>query len=139
LSIVYKLEKNDRTSARHLLHVFCDAPFLARTHLLPDLWEHFLLPHLLHLKVWYHEELEFLSGSQHVEMERKVKTLSKVYNDQMDMGTIQFALYYKEWLKVGAKAPSVPAIPLPSRSSYAPSMRRSSDSYNSRSSINTNL
>ncbi|KAJ6688537.1 hypothetical protein OIU74_017111 [Salix koriyanagi] len=139
LSIVYKLEKNDRTSARHLLHVFCDAPFLARNHFLPDLWEHLLFPHLLHLKVWYHEELEFLSGSQPVEKERKVKTLSKVYNDRMDMGTVQFALYYEEWLKVGAKAPSVPSIPLPSRSSYAPSMRRSSDSYNSSSTINTNL
>ncbi|KAG5230467.1 E3 ubiquitin-protein ligase LIN [Salix suchowensis] len=92
-----------------------------------------------HLKVWYHEELEFLSGSQPVEKERKVKTLSKVYNDRMDMGTVQFALYYEEWLKVGAKAPSVPSIPLPSRSSYAPSMRRSSDSYNSSSTINTNL
>ncbi|KAJ6882727.1 hypothetical protein NC651_029111 [Populus alba x Populus x berolinensis] len=139
LSIVYKLEKNNMISARHLLYVFCDSPFLARTHLLPDLWEHFLLPHLLHLKVWYHEELEALSDSQHVEKERRMKALSKVYNDQMDMGTIQFALYYNEWLKVGGKAPSVPAVPLPSRPSYATSMRRSSDSYNSRSSINTNL
>ncbi|KAI9384837.1 hypothetical protein POPTR_012G118600v4 [Populus trichocarpa] len=139
LSIVYKLEKNDRISARHLLYVFCDSPFLARTHLLPDLWEHFLLPHLLHLKVWYHEELEALSDSQHVEKERRMKALSKVYNDHMDMGTIQFALYYNEWLKVGAKAPSVPAVPLPSRPSYATSMRKSSDSYKSRSSINTNF
>jgi hypothetical protein len=139
LSIVYKLEKNDRISARHLLHVFCDSPFLARTRLLPDLWEHFLLPHLLHLKVWYHEELEALSDSQHVEKERRMKALSKVYNDHMDMGTIQFALYYNDWLKVGAKAPSVPAVPLPSRPSYATLMRKSSDSYKSRSSINTNL
>ncbi|CAK7336954.1 unnamed protein product [Dovyalis caffra] len=139
LSIVYKLEKNDRISARHLLHVFCDSPFLARTHLLPDLWDHFLLPHLLHLKVWYHKELEVLSDSKHVDKERRMKALSKVYNDQMDMGTIQFALYYKEWLKVGAKSPSVPAVPLPSRPSCAPSMRRSSDSYNSHSSVNTNL
>jgi hypothetical protein len=68
-----------------------------------------------------------------------MKALSKVYNDHMDMGTIQFALYYNEWLKVGAKAPSVPAVPLPSRPSYATSMRKSSDSYKSRSSINTNL
>ncbi|KAF9671850.1 hypothetical protein SADUNF_Sadunf12G0092900 [Salix dunnii] len=139
LSIVYKLEKNDRVSARHLLYVFCDSPYLARTHLLPDLWEHFLLPHLLHLKVWYHEELEALSDFHHVEKEIQMKALRKAYNDQMDMGTIQFALYYKEWLKVGVKAPSVPAVPFPSGPSYAPSMRRSSDSYNSRSSTNTNL
>ncbi|XP_011001312.1 PREDICTED: putative E3 ubiquitin-protein ligase LIN isoform X3 [Populus euphratica] len=139
LAIVYKLEKNDRISARHLLYVFCDSPFLARAHLLPDIWEHFLLPHLLHLKVWYHEELEALSDSQHVEEERRMKALSKVYNDRMDMGTIQFALYYNEWLKVGAKAPTVPAVPLPSIPSYATSMRRTSDSYKSRSSINTNF
>ncbi|KAJ6748210.1 hypothetical protein OIU79_029348 [Salix purpurea] len=140
LSIVYKLEKNDRVSARHLLHVFCDSPYLARTHLLPDLWEHFLLPHLLHLKVWYHEELEALSDFHHFKKEIRMKALSKAYNDQMDMGTIQFALYYKEWIKVGDKAPSVPAVPFPSGPSYAPSMRRSSDSFNSRSStVNTNL
>ncbi|KAJ6671910.1 hypothetical protein OIU85_013271 [Salix viminalis] len=140
LSIVYKLKKNDRVSARHLLHVFCDSPYLARTHLLPDLWEHFLLPHLLHLKVWYHEKLEAISDSHHFEKEIRMKALSKAYNDQMDMGTIQFALYYKEWIKVGDKAPSVPAVPFPSGPSYAPSMRRSSDSFNSRSStVNTNL
>lgn len=139
LSIVYKLEKNDRISARHLLQVFCDAPFLARTQLLPDLWEHLFLPHLLHLKIWYHKELEVLSDSQYVEKEKRMNALSRVYNDQMDVGTIQFALYYKEWLKVGAKAPSIPAVPLPSRPSYAPSRRGSSDSYNSHSPINTNL
>ncbi|KAJ6764599.1 hypothetical protein OIU74_023483 [Salix koriyanagi] len=140
LSIAYKLEKNDRVSARHLLRVFCDSPYLARTHLLPDLWEHFLLPHLLHLKVWYHEELEALSDFHHFKKEIRMKALSKAYNEQMDMGTIQFALYYKEWIKVGDKAPSVPAVPFPSGPSYAPSMRRSSDSFNSRSStVNTNL
>ncbi|KAJ6375192.1 hypothetical protein OIU77_000214 [Salix suchowensis] len=140
LSIAYKLEKNDRVSARHLLRVFCDSPYLARTHLLPDLWEHFLLPHLLHLKVWYHEELEALSDFHHFKKEIRMKALSKAYNEQMDMGTIQFALYYKEWIKVGDKAPSVPAVPFPSGPGYAPSMRRSSDSFNSRSStVNTNL
>lgn len=41
LSIVYKLEKNDRICARHVLQVFVDAPHLARLHLLPDLWDHF--------------------------------------------------------------------------------------------------
>ncbi|XP_052200755.1 putative E3 ubiquitin-protein ligase LIN-2 [Diospyros lotus] len=125
LAIVYKLEKNDRISARHLLRVFCDSPFLARTHLLPELWEHFFLPHLLHLKVWYSEELEFLSNSDYVGKEKKMKALCKVYNDQIDAGTTQFALYYKEWLKVGAQPPPVPSIPLPSRPSHASSRRRS--------------
>ncbi|KAJ8758818.1 hypothetical protein K2173_000539 [Erythroxylum novogranatense] len=138
LSIVYKLERNNRISARHLLQVFCDAPFLARTHLLPDLWEHFFLPHLLHLKIWFLQELDNFSNSQYFEQEKRMKSLTKVYNDQMDMGTTQFALYYKEWLKVGAKAPSVPNIPLPSRSSYAPLRRMSSDSSTSLSS-NRNL
>ncbi|XP_021890058.1 putative E3 ubiquitin-protein ligase LIN-1 isoform X2 [Carica papaya] len=135
LSIVYKLQKNDRLSSRHLLQVFCDLPFLARTHLLPDLWEHFFLPHLLHLKVWYLKELEFLSSSDYGEKEKRMKTLNKVYNDQMDMGTCQFALYYKEWLKVGAAAPAAPVVPLPSRPSSRSSRRRSSDSYASSHSI----
>ncbi|XP_021602148.1 putative E3 ubiquitin-protein ligase LIN-2 isoform X3 [Manihot esculenta] len=139
LSIVYKLEKNDRISAMHLLQVFSDSPFLARTHLLPDLWEHFFLPHLLHLKVWYHKELEKLSESANVDKEKRIKLLSKAYSDQIDMGTIQFSLYYREWLKVGGQAPSIPAVPLPYRPSHAPSRRKSSDSYSSHSSINRNL
>ncbi|KAJ6417893.1 hypothetical protein OIU84_001304 [Salix udensis] len=115
----------------------CGVP---NSHLSAYLWEHFLLPHLLHLKVWYHDELEVLSDSHHFKKEIRMKALSKAYNEQMDKGTIQFALYYKEWIKVGDKAPSVPAVPFPSGPSYAPSMRRSSGSFNSRSStVNKNL
>ncbi|MBA0595024.1 putative E3 ubiquitin-protein ligase LIN-1 isoform X1 [Gossypium raimondii] len=139
LSIVYKLEKNHRISARHLLQVFCDSAFLARTHLLPDLWEHLFLPHLLHLKVWYHKELELLSNLDYGEKEKRMKVLCKLYNDQMDIGTAKFAMYYKEWLKIGAKAPAVPTVPLPSSPSFRSSRRRSSDSFASRSSINKNL
>ncbi|CAK9147459.1 unnamed protein product [Ilex paraguariensis] len=139
LSIVYKLEKKDRISARHLLQVFCDAPFIARTHLLPELWEHFFLPHLLHINVWYSKELEFLSNSDYADRERRMKDLNNVYNDQIDCGTIQFALYYKEWLKVGVQAPPVPAVPLPSKLSYGSERRKSSDSFTSHSSINRSL
>ncbi|KAF7852178.1 hypothetical protein BT93_L5339 [Corymbia citriodora subsp. variegata] len=153
LSISYKLEKNDRISARHLLQVFCDSPFLARTHLLPDLWEHLFLPHLLHLKVWYTREVEFLSSSDDVEDERKLKCLSKLYNDQLDMGTARFALYYKRWLKVGVEAPSVPDVPLPLKPSHEFSRnvkphrthshrwtrRQSLDSHTTHSSISENL
>ncbi|XP_043701212.1 putative E3 ubiquitin-protein ligase LIN-1 [Telopea speciosissima] len=140
LSIVYKMEKNDRVSTRHLLHVFSDSPFLARTHLLPDLWEHFFLPHLLHLKIWYGKEAELVSSSDLHKRERRMKALSKDYNDQMDMGTSQFALYYKEWLKVGAKAPPIPSVPLPSRSNYGLSGKKvSMSSLSLRSPINENL
>ncbi|KAK8551370.1 hypothetical protein V6N13_119840 [Hibiscus sabdariffa] len=139
LSIVYKLEKNHRISARHLLQVFADSAFLARTHLLPDLWEHLFLPHLLHLKVWYHKELELLSNFDRGEKEKRMKALCKLYNDQMDMGTAKFAMYYKEWLKVGALAPAVPPVPLPPSPCSGSSRRQSSDSFASRSSINKNL
>ncbi|XP_039070169.1 putative E3 ubiquitin-protein ligase LIN-2 [Hibiscus syriacus] len=139
LSIIYKLEKNHSISARHLLQVFVDSAFLARTHLLPDLWEHLFLPHLLHLKVWYHRELELLSNFDHGEKEKRMKALCKLYNDQMDMGTGKFAMYYKEWLKIGALAPAVPSVPLPPSPCSGPSRRRSSDSFASRSSINKNL
>lgn len=139
LSIIYKLDKNDRISARHLLQVFCDSPYLSRTHLLPDLWEHFFLPHLLHLKVWYHKELELLSNLDYGEKDKRMKALGKAFNDRMDMGTTQFALYYKNWLKIGAQLPAVPSVPLPSRTSYGSLRRRSSDSYTSYSSQNKNL
>ncbi|GLT53074.1 hypothetical protein SLA2020_263700 [Shorea laevis] len=115
LAIVYKIEKNDRISARHLLQVFCDSPILARTHLLPDLWEYFFLPHLLHLKIWYTEELESLSNAEYGN-EKKMQALRKLYDEQMDKGTADFALYYKLWLKVGVKGPPVlPTLPLPSK------------------------
>lgn len=140
LSIVYKLEKNDRISARHLLQVFRDSPFIARTHLLPDLWEHFFLPHLLHLKIWYTKETEFLLDIGVEEKEKRIAALNKVYNDQLDLGTARFALYYKEWLKVGVKEPPIPSVPLPSRPNYGGITRRkSSDSRLSNSSINRNL
>ncbi|KAL3851574.1 hypothetical protein ACJIZ3_013456 [Penstemon smallii] len=135
LSIVYKIAKNDRISARHLLQVFNDSPFLARTHLLPELWEHFFLPHLLHLKIWYNKELEFISTSDYVGKEKKIRALSEQYNSQMDNGTAQFALYYKEWLKVGGEAPSVPSVHLPSKQSYSRSRRMSSNSSTSHRSI----
>ncbi|KAL2603602.1 hypothetical protein AAZX31_09G020400 [Glycine max] len=138
LAIAYKLQKNDRVSSKHLLQVFCDSPNLARTYLLPDLWEHLFLPHLLHAKIWYNTELEFLSNEAHGQKEKKMKVLSKVYNEKMDMGTNLFAQYYKQWLKVGASEPPLPNVSLPSRPSYR-SSRRSSDSFISNSSINPNL
>ncbi|KAI4296994.1 hypothetical protein L6164_036907 [Bauhinia variegata] len=139
LAIVYKLEKNDRISARHLLQVFCDSTHLARTFLLPDLWEHLFLPHLLHLKIWYNKELELISDADNGDKEKKIKALSKVYNERMDMGTSLFALYYKQWLKVGANEPPLPIVPLPSRQIYRSSRRKSSESFSSHSSINPNL
>ncbi|XP_031404070.1 putative E3 ubiquitin-protein ligase LIN [Punica granatum] len=136
LSVVYKIEKNNRISAKHLLQVFIDSPFLARAHLLPDLWEHLFLPHLLHIKVWYSREVEFLSGSISPKKDKRAKELGRVYNNQMDVGTAHFALYYKQWLKVGAEAPPVPDVPVPSGPMYRRSRRKSSDSY---SSIDKNL
>ncbi|XP_068324046.1 putative E3 ubiquitin-protein ligase LIN [Pyrus communis] len=141
LSIVHKIEKNDRLSARHLLQAFCDSASSARTHFLPDLWEHFFLPHLLHVKIWYAREMDVLSSSDDGEKEKKMKAVARAYDEQMDMGTTKFALYYKEWLQVGAEAPPVPpTIPLPSSiRSCRSSRRRSSDSYTSHSSLNKNL
>ncbi|KAL3344855.1 hypothetical protein AABB24_024014 [Solanum stoloniferum] len=138
LSIVYKLEKNDRIAARHLLQVFVDSPYLARTHLLPELWEHLVLPHLLHLKIWHTQELEVLSSSDYADKEKQMKVLNKLYNDHVDIGTTKFALYYKQWLKVGAQAPAVPSVPLPSKVGYSTSRRRSMDSVTSNSSVKNN-
>ncbi|KAI5446894.1 hypothetical protein KIW84_014660 [Lathyrus oleraceus] len=141
LAIAYKLLRNDRVSSKHLLQVFCYSPNLARTYLLSDLWEHLFLPHVLHLKIWYTSEFEFLSNEVHVgEKEKKMKVLNKVYNEKMDSGTYLFAMYYKQWLKVsGASVPPLPIVPLPSRPSCRSSRRMSSDSTISNSSINPNL
>ncbi|XP_071701842.1 putative E3 ubiquitin-protein ligase LIN-2 [Rutidosis leptorrhynchoides] len=125
LSIVYKLEKNDRICARHVLQVFVDCPKLARTHLLPDLWDHFFLPHLLHLKIWFDKQV---SDDYSKDQEEYV---TKAYEDHMDMGTIQFALYYKEWLKTGGQPPdNLPSVPLPSSNLSSATRRRRSSSLN---------
>ncbi|KAL5731526.1 hypothetical protein ACHQM5_004247 [Ranunculus cassubicifolius] len=140
LAILYKLQKKDRVCARHLLQMFFVSPFLARTHLLPELWERFFLPHLLHLKVWYTEEVDFVSNLSYVEKERRLKIISKAYNDRTDVGTKQFALYYKEWIKIGdAKAPPIPSVALPSMSSLGISERRSPGSFTDQPSPNKNL
>ncbi|MED6208264.1 hypothetical protein PIB30_043471 [Stylosanthes scabra] len=141
LAIVYKLQRNDRICARHLLQVFCDSPFLARNYLLPELWEHLFLPHLLHLKIWYTEELQRLSFSVEFrgEKEKRMKVLSRVYGNKLDTGTALFALYYKQWLKVGADEPPLPVVPLPSRPSYGLLRNNSTDSFVSHSSIRRNL
>ncbi|MED6109345.1 hypothetical protein PIB30_032565 [Stylosanthes scabra] len=140
LAIAYKMLKKERVSSKHLLQVFCDSPSMARTYLIPDLWEHLFLPHLLHLKIWYNKEIESLSNEDHGDNKRKMKVLSKVYNEKMDAGTGLFALYYKQWLKVGATEPPLPVVSLPSiPSSRSSSRRKSSDSFVSNSSINPNL
>lgn len=115
MAILYKLQKNNRVCARHLMQVFCDAPFLARTYLVPEFWHLLFLPHLVHVKIWYIEEVETISDSNECdgEKEKKMKCLRIVYNNKVDIGTIMFALYYKEWLQVGTSEPSFPLFPLP--------------------------
>lgn len=114
LSVIYKLQKKDRFSAQHLLQVFCSSPFQARTMLLPELWDYLFLPHLSHLKDWYNKEADSLADT--LKRTRKLKLLEKVYNEILDSGTYQFAVYYKDWLTEGFEAPSVPSIDIPSTS-----------------------
>ncbi|KAH7849018.1 hypothetical protein Vadar_011809 [Vaccinium darrowii] len=112
LSVIYVLKKKDRIAAKHLLHVFCASPFEARTMLLPELWDHMFLPHLSHLKSWYDREANSLPNTP--SKTRKLKLLEKVYNEVMDSGTHQFAVYYKDWLTEGVEAPSIPSVHVPS-------------------------
>ncbi|XP_050371425.1 putative E3 ubiquitin-protein ligase LIN-1 isoform X1 [Argentina anserina] len=114
LSVVYKILKKDRVSAKHLLQVFCDSPFTARTILLPELWDYLFSPHLSHLKVWYDQEADSVADAKNGS--RKLELLGKVYNDILDSGTYQFALYYKDWLTEGIESPCIPSIPVPSLS-----------------------
>ncbi|KAM7528857.1 hypothetical protein LguiB_032267 [Lonicera macranthoides] len=112
LSVIYKLQKKDRIASKHLLQMFCESTFQARTILLPELWENIFLPHLSHLKVWYNQEADSIADLPN--KARKLKLLEKVYNEILDSGTYQFAVYYKDWLTEGVEAPSVPSIHIPS-------------------------
>lgn len=114
LSVIYKLQKKDRASAKHLLQVFSDSPFQARTTLLPELWENLFYPHLSHLKLWHSQEADYLEDTPN--KERRLTLLDKVYNEFLDSGTYQFAVYYKDWLTEGFEAPSIPSINIPSLS-----------------------
>ncbi|KAF8015342.1 hypothetical protein BT93_H0988 [Corymbia citriodora subsp. variegata] len=114
LSVIYELQKKDRASAKHLLQVFSDSPFQARTTLLPELWENLFYPHLSHLKFWHGQEADSLEDNP--KKERRLKLLDKVYNEILDSGTYQFAVYYKDWLTEGFEAPSIPSINIPSLS-----------------------
>lgn len=140
IAVVYKIQKNDRICARHLLQVFCDSSRMARTRLLPHLWEQFFLPHLLHIKVWYSNELQLvLSSDESCDKERMRNSLCKVYNDQMDWGTSQFAFYYKQLLKVGATDPALPFVPLPACPGYSLSRTTSSCAVGSNSTAKRSL
>jgi hypothetical protein len=138
LAVVYRMERNDRVSARHMIQVFVDAPGLARRDLLPDLWDHVFLPHLLHLKVWFTKEADLAADWDTDDRSRRIKSLQRLYNDHMDSGTAQFAVYYKEWLKSGANAPPVPSVPLPSMPRNLDAHDKHSASVH-RGSINRNL
>ncbi|KAI7746232.1 hypothetical protein M8C21_017697 [Ambrosia artemisiifolia] len=111
LSVIYQLQKKERIVAKHLLQMFCDSPFAARTTLVPELWENVFHPHLSHLETWYNQEVNALADDPH--NTRKLKQLKKVYNNILDSGTYQFALYYKDWITDGVEAPSIPSIHVP--------------------------
>ncbi|KAF6149341.1 hypothetical protein GIB67_016879 [Kingdonia uniflora] len=111
LSVIYKLQKKDLVSAKHLLQVFCDSPFQARKILLHELWDYIFLPNFLHLSAWYDKEVGSLPDTS--SKARKLKLLDKVYSDILDSGTYQFAVYYKDWLTEGVEAPAIPSIHVP--------------------------
>ncbi|KAJ0968858.1 hypothetical protein J5N97_021735 [Dioscorea zingiberensis] len=112
LSLFYRLQKKNKVSGRHLLQVFCDSPYPARTALLPSLWERLIFPHLFHLKAWYEEAESILRASRRLE---KLQALEKAYNNALDVGTRRFAVYYKEWLieENSTGAPALPSVDVP--------------------------
>ncbi|XP_028786218.1 uncharacterized protein LOC114742119 [Neltuma alba] len=112
LSALYKIQRKDKASARHLLQVFCDSPFQTRTTLLPELWEDLFSPHFFQLKAWYAKEVVILANKS--SRARKRNLLEKVYKEHLDSGTYMFAVYYKNWLTEGAEPPIVPSIDIPS-------------------------
>lgn len=114
LSILYKIQKKDVASAKHLLQVFFHSPYQARTALLPELWESLFLPHLSHLKQWRDREAESLQGASGTK--RKLEFVKKLYNDLLDMGTCKFAAFYTGWLMEDYKSPALTSVLMPSAS-----------------------
>lgn len=111
LSILYKMQNKDKVSAKHLLQVFHYSSNHARTKLLPEVWRCLFLPQLSHLKEWYDKEAQSIQGTS--EMTSKMEILDRVYNDLLDGGTSQFAVYYKNWLMDENRTPALPSILVP--------------------------
>ncbi|KAJ1383230.1 Zinc finger, RING/FYVE/PHD-type [Sesbania bispinosa] len=85
---------------------------VARTTLLPELWEHLFSQQFSHLKAWYNKEAEILIDTP--SKTKKLKLLQKMYNEHLDSGTHIFAVYYKDWLTEGVESPTIPSIGIPS-------------------------
>ncbi|KAI4302894.1 hypothetical protein MLD38_038589 [Melastoma candidum] len=124
LSVARKIEGRNSSSVQHLLQVFFETPFLARTVFLPDLWEHLFLPHLLHIRIWHNNEVESISSSGTSGEHIKLKSLSKLYNERIDLGTAHFAAYYMQRLRVEARP--VPKVALHLMGSHGELSRRKS-------------
>ncbi|KAG0493762.1 hypothetical protein HPP92_004756 [Vanilla planifolia] len=114
LSILCKIQNKDKASVKHILQIFSDCPYQARTVILPQLWVQLFLPHLSHLKAWRDKEAESIRGTS--DIMSALEFLEKVYNDNLDMVTVQFAAYYRSWLIEGNKIPTLPSILIPSAS-----------------------
>ncbi|ONK71040.1 uncharacterized protein A4U43_C04F4090 [Asparagus officinalis] len=128
LSIIYKFQKKDKVSAKHLLHVFCDSPNQARTKLLPVLWDRLIFAHLSHLREWYDSEAEVIARSP--SGLKKMKLLEEMYSNVLDVGTYRFGVYYKEWLDDEAEDPELPSIVAP-QGSFMWMPRETSGSFDS--------
>ncbi|WJX75066.1 hypothetical protein P8452_58636 [Trifolium repens] len=116
LSVVYMIQMKKKVSAKHLLQVFHDSPFQARTLLLAELWERLFSPQFFQLKKWYNDKEGEIVVDTPSRKPRKLKILQKLYNENLDSGTQTFALYYKDWLSEGVETPTLPSIGIPSLS-----------------------
>ncbi|XP_074555702.1 uncharacterized protein LOC141811582 [Curcuma longa] len=112
LSVIFKIYKEDRMAANHLLQVFCFAPFEARAILLPALWEELFLPNLAHISEWYDQEMDSISRVP--SRAKNMDILLKMYDSALNKETQKFAIYYREWIVDETKAPFPPSIDLPS-------------------------
>ncbi|KAF3340310.1 putative E3 ubiquitin-protein ligase LIN-1 [Carex littledalei] len=97
LGIVYKLLRKEKASAKHLLKVFVCLPFQSRIHILPELWDRLFAPHLSHFKLWYDKEVGSLVIAP--SWEKRMKSIYKTYNDLVNKGTHDLAMYYLKWIK----------------------------------------
>ncbi|XP_031493551.1 putative E3 ubiquitin-protein ligase LIN-1 [Nymphaea colorata] len=111
LGILAKIQRKDKAAVKHILQVFSSAPFQARSLLLSELWEYLFLPHLLYLRVWYSQEVDFVDNDSNGS--GKIKFIDKVYNKLLDNGTYQLAVYYREWLSDRAEAPAILSVGIP--------------------------
>ncbi|KAH9320860.1 hypothetical protein KI387_015499 [Taxus chinensis] len=98
LALVWKIRKNERQMALHLLQAFVVSPHYSRLDFAPGLWKEIFLPHVSFLENEFVADLEMAGGIEPDELHLKRTQRRTYYKEALNKITRKHAKYYKDWL-----------------------------------------